>query len=317
MLNLSYTPIPILQTHLKRIEAARRSILSVPLSISSELRLRFESRVAVTRSVFGLSGHYMKYSDILSIVSDIVIDAKNKKQDAFSYPINRFFQALGFVQYHYLVTNKPITEKEVVSLFLQSCDGDLLQNEKELKQLCEYLAVSSEHPVIQAAVSYLQVLKLVPFSKDNEKIASLFSHAILSKYGHDVRGTIGPEEYWYQNINEYKRNIQNALGVVGMTDWIVFYAKSVSQQLEKVLQSLDSKSISWKTPVEKDMFYLSDRQKKILAFLENPNVSITNKKVQSMFGISQITASRDLSGLEKLGLVFSHGKGRSVFYTRM
>jgi len=36
-----------------------------------------------------------------------------------------------------------------------------------------------------------------------------------------------------------------------------------------------------------------------------------------MFKVSQITASRDLSKLGALGLLFIHGKGRSVYYTKI
>jgi len=61
---------------------------------------------------------------------------------------------------------------------------------------------------------------------------------------------------------------------------------------------------------------LNDRQNKILERLENPNLKITNKDVQKMFGVSQITASRDLSKMANLGILLPHGKGRSVFYTK-
>ncbi len=46
-------------------------------------------------------------------------------------------------------------------------------------------------------------------------------------------------------------------------------------------------------------------------------MTITNKKVQKLFKVSQITASRDLAKLASVGLLFTHGKGRSVYYTKV
>lgn len=82
--------------------------------------------------------------------------------------------------------------------------------------------------------------------------------------------------------------------------------------MEKVL-----KSISTQDNVKANSLWkLNDRQKKILDIMENPELKITNKIVQKQFGISQITASRDLAKMVNLGVLLPHGKGRSVFYTK-
>lgn len=64
-------------------------------------------------------------------------------------------------------------------------------------------------------------------------------------------------------------------------------------------------------------FELNDRQKSILNMLDQPTASITNRLTQKAYKVSQITASRDLAKLTTLGFLFSHGKGRSVYYTRV
>ena len=84
-------------------------------------------------------------------------------------------------------------------------------------------------------------------------------------------------------------------------------------QLEKVTYS----NLSSEDYLPNSFWQLNDRQKSILGFLENPDATITNKRVRSLFKISQITASRDLTKLANLGLLFAHGKGRSVFYTKV
>ena len=74
------------------------------------------------------------------------------------------------------------------------------------------------------------------------------------------------------------------------------------------------KPIDSEVPAE--TFILNERQKKILAHLDEPGSSINNRSLQKMTGISQMTAARDLSKLVEHGLIISHGKGRGVVYTR-
>ena len=99
-----------------------------------------------------------------------------------------------------------------------------------------------------------------------------------------------------------------------LTLWLEFFAEGIINQLEEALKDIEN--LSYKTTLPAAFFNLNDRQKHILTFLEEPGSRITNKKVQNIFNISQITASRDLAHLKTLGLLISHGKGRSVYYTR-
>ncbi|OGK57462.1 hypothetical protein A3H83_03340 [Candidatus Roizmanbacteria bacterium RIFCSPLOWO2_02_FULL_39_8] len=61
---------------------------------------------------------------------------------------------------------------------------------------------------------------------------------------------------------------------------------------------------------------LNSRQREIIQMLEDPKSRITNKQVQKKFSVSQITASRDLAKLTIVGVLFSHGKGRSTWYSK-
>ncbi len=63
-------------------------------------------------------------------------------------------------------------------------------------------------------------------------------------------------------------------------------------------------------------FDLNERQKEIISLVDKPNSKISNKHVQKIFNVSQITASRDLAKLASLGLLFAISKGRSTFYTK-
>ena len=134
---------------------------------------------------------------------------------------------------------------------------------------------------------------------------------MLAKYGYDLRGLLILEDYYRNEIVSLKEAINSIEKYKNATKWLEYFTEGVKEGTEKVLKTLSERSdlsgYSWK---------LNERQKKILDNFNSPDAKITNKKVQKMFVISQITASRDLSKMVNLGLLLPHGKGRSVFYTK-
>ena len=85
----------------------------------------------------------------------------------------------------------------------------------------------------------------------------------------------------------------------------------------KVAEDVITEAFPYRVSLPATFWEITTRQKEIMMYLENPTASVTNKTVQKLFNISQITASRDLARLANLGLLLAHGKGRSVYYTKV
>jgi Fic family protein len=122
------------------------------------------------------------------------------------------------------------------------------------------------------------------------------------------------EEYYRKDIVGLREAISKVDEEKNLTAWLEYFTKGILVQLQKALEEVEAPK--FKTDLSASFWKLNQRQKIILSHLENPELKITNKDVQKMFDISQITASRYLSKLASLGLILSHGKGRSIFYTR-
>jgi Fic family protein len=137
---------------------------------------------------------------------------------------------------------------------------------------------------------------------------------MLYKHGFDCRGLLVLEEYYRTDLVTLREAIKTADQNRNLTFWLEYFAKGIVVQLKKALAEVNSPK--FKTDLPASFWKINEKQKRILAYLENPELKITNKEVQKLFGISQITASRYLSKLANLGLILSHGKGRSVFYTK-
>lgn len=301
MINLSYNLSPTLKSFLDKIELLRQKILLTPLSPKVELRLRWE---ATLNRVYWSMMSIGKPLNKTRITKLLAIPAKTGSLSE-EYQAIKYKKAIDYIKEHWLVSGETITPKTILTLYSIASYGKFKVSQTRLKELLDYLQRSPEHPVIQAGIAYIEISNAIsqPIGDANRQIACLLALIFLYKAGYDFRGLLVLEEYFHKDITTFAQNL---------TPFLEGFASTMIAQLEKTYLSLihsDTQRASF--------WELNDRQKGILNFLENPDATITNKKVQNLFKISQITASRDLTRLANLGLLFAHGKGRSVFYTRV
>jgi Fic family protein len=158
--------------------------------------------------------------------------------------------------------------------------------------------------------------KMQLFANHNTQIAHLTADLFLYKSGYSFKGFLAYEASWMGDEGAYKESHERALNAASLTIWLEYFAQNIVKQLENIVQ-LISKPKSPTLDLKKSFWKLNERQRSILNFLDQPQITITNRQVQKRYKISQITASRDLTKLANLGYLFSHGKGRSVYYTKI
>lgn len=318
MIHFSYTLSPVLKEHLTTIERLRAQILLTPLSPRVELRLRFESMIGRIYWSMSLAGNQLTKDDIETLLTKtfpkVSLNGRIKKLADEEKMVLRYKKALDSISHDWLVTPQPLRHKDLLEL-AEIVSTKQIKNEKvDLSVLLDYLHKSTDHPVVQAAIVQMQIITMSPFADGNGRMARLLALLFLYKHGYDFRGLLVLEEYWRRDIASLEVLRDNVLKSNSLNIWIEYFAQGMATQLEKTLQKIRSLAFQ----VERDGYtQLSDRQRAIISVLDFPQATITNKKVQSQFKVSQITASRDLSKLAILGLVVPHGKGRSVYYTRV
>lgn len=310
MRGLSYNLSSSLTESLQKIENLRQKILVVPLSQKTELRIRWEAMINRIYWSLVLSANPLTKAEMVKLLTE----GKKKRftkeeQEAISYK-----KALDYVSQNWFVSQNRITPKVVVTLHDLACPGRLRGSEAPLKQVLDYLQVSSENPVVQAGVAQIQIITLAPFSDGNGRTARLLALLFLYKAGFDFRGLLVLEEYFCRDLASFTEATQSVSKNQNLTFWLEYFAKGIVAQLEKAQEDLTLQRSHLDLPAT--FWGLNDRQKEILTMLDQPDATITNKKVQKQFRVSQITASRDLAKLASLGLLFAHGRGRSVYYTR-
>lgn len=320
----SYNLSTRLKDYLNSIENKRREILLTPIPPKKQLQLRWQAMNDTIYYSLRLSGNTLTKSEVIKLLTT----QKEKNLKKQEQEVIKYKSALDYIKQHWLVSPAPVTPNTVLNLYEIACSGRLKVAVSELKHLLDYLQThlpspvaqalggraEKENPIVQAGVANIEIMKMRPFTDGNRRLGRLLSHLFLYKYGYDFDGLLVFEKSWAENPELFLQNYQIALHATSITLWLEFFAKSIETALSEVLKNF---SFPQELPagLPPSFWTLNDRQKSILSRLEEPGSSITNKKVQKRFKVSQITASRDLTKLKILGLVNSYGKGRSVYYT--
>jgi len=312
MVDLSYNLSSSLTESLQKIENLRRKILLTPLSAKTETRLRWEAKINRIYWSLVLSGNPLAKTEMVKL---LISDQRKKRLTPDEQEVINYKKALDYISQNWLVISDRITPKVVVTLHDVVCAGRLRGSEATIKQVLDYLQASSENPVVQAGVAQIQLVTLAPFTDGNGRTARLLALLFLYKAGFDFRGLLVLEEYFRRDLAAFQQTTESVSKSQNLTSWLEYFAKGVAAQLEKAQEDLTLQRSHLDLPAS--FWNLNDRQKEILTMLDQPDSTITNKKVQKQFRFSQITASRDLSRLADLGLIFARGKGRSIYYTKV
>lgn len=164
------------------------------------------------------------------------------------------------------------------------------------KRLLIFLSSKSDHPVILAGVASA-VLHDTPIGK-------LIAQLLFIKHGYDCRGMLVYEPRWEAEFERYTQ----------LTLWLEHLTQDVHRSLKALFRTV---SEAHTRPNLQKPWILTSRHKRILDALDHPAGTLTNRELARRFRVSQVTASRDLAHLTTLGLLYAHGKGRSVYYTRI
>lgn len=312
MIRVSYNLSPVLRDSLNKIESLRQKILLAPLPPRDELRLRWETMIDRLYWSLASEKNLLKRNEIVKLVSTQSKRRFNEEeQQALKYKAG-----LDYIAQIWVASSEEITPETVIHLHRISCRGEIKVEEDKIQAILDYIQARPENPIIQAAIIFIEFKNLQAFSQDNDRISQLLAYLVLYRMGYDFRKLLVLEEYWRKDMVSLDEVIQATEVTESFTLWLAYFAKAVITQLEKVAQNLSSPDFKLDY-LPSSFWELNKRQKEILTQLDEPNKTITNMDVQKTFRVSTITASRDLAKLASLGLLFSHGKGRSVKYSKV
>jgi Fic family protein len=312
MLNITYNISPRLNDYLSKIDDLRKQILLEPIPPDKALQLRWEATFNRIHYSLKLAGNPLKKTEVMMLLSEIT----HKYLDDDQKAVLKYKEVLDYISQNWQGSRNAVDAQALIDLHKLIGNGRLRVPQAGLQTLLDYLQTEGENPIIQAAIVEIEMEKMQLFTENNGLIAHLAADLFLYKYGYDFKGFLAYEAGWMRDVDKFKENHERSLSAVSLTLWLEYFAESILEQLETIIQSIKNPK-SGTLDLKESFWRLNERQRLILNFLNQPQTTITNRQVQNKCKISQITASRDLAKLENLGHLLSHGKGRATYYTKI
>lgn len=318
MKTVSYTISRILSDDLAAIDLLRNKLLTIPINPRIEYLFRWNAMIETIYGSFVLSKVPISRAEIESILSK-----PRHAKTPTSTAIDAYANAYRWITQHWSgnplsVTCGDIEVLATLALSQPHRTHEAFSNqEREISTFCKYLTSQNDHPIVSAGLTHAYFLHSKIGTQDQGKIARLASNVYLAQSGYDIRGMNHPESIWASDPKAYEFALDEALQLGQLTPWLEYVAASIKTSYLHLITALEKTSHGIHSPQEQAKAFLSNRQLDILDLAASPNTKLTNRSVQLHFHISAITASRDLARLASIGQLYTHGKGRSVYYTRV
>lgn len=311
MILLSYNLSPILKELLTAIDTLRKDILLEPINPKNELKLKWEAMIERTYWLLRLRGRELTKHEIAAILG-----TPKKRYSAAEWEVLHIKTAFEFIESEWLIQRKTLTFKAFSEL-AEFCNAEVTiqRYDDDLKAILKYLTSGNDHPVVGSGLIEHSIGSLDVHDERMLLFSRIASYLYLYKNAYNFRGFYVKEEGYDKEKSRYSGITNESLNKGNLTLWLEFYAELMVKALQKQKEHIEDFALH--IDMGEQFWDLNERQKTILVILDNPNTTITNRDVQKHFSISQITASRDLSRLASLGLLYPHGKGRSVYYTKI
>lgn len=314
---VSYTFSSLLSENLSAIDMLRTKILSVALSPSAEHALRWASMVESILGSLSLSRQLITRQEIEQALTHPKPSMAKTGVSVIAYA-----NALRWIAQHWTGNPRAVQAGDVAVLTAIALSQPhrsqfaFASQEKNIAAFCRYINSQHDHPVITAGLIHGYLCRSAIGILDQGRIARLSSSMILAQWGYDIRGIAHPETVWAEDPKAYDFALLQSETLGQLTPWLEYVAESIKASFIKLHQEVERRARGIHTS-DDTIADLSRRQQAIVDLAAAPEVRLTNRIVQSRYHISAITASRDLARLHALGILYAHGKGRSVYYTRI
>lgn len=307
MLTFSYIISPNLKREIERINETRSKILLELISRQEELQFRWETILERITQGSRFTSQKLKRQEVLD-------DIDPRRGNINGTENMSYLKAFEWVNQNWYLNNQAVelqSIKKILSFFGIRARLD----EKQISDALDFIQVNPEHPIIQAGLSFFLTYQILPKDDNNIRLSIIVSNIFMYKYGYDFRGLLNLEEFLVSDLTHFQELSSHAEKERNLSSLLEYFTQAISISAEHAARKIAKRQ--FKNDLPSSFYNLSERQKEIIGMFSKPGIKISNKTVQKEFGVSQITASRDLAKLHALGLIFSAGKGRSVYYIKI
>lgn len=173
------------------------------------------------------------------------------------------------------------------------------------------------HPVIRAAVTHYELVRIHPFVDGNGRTARALATMVLYAEGYDVKRFFSLEEYFDKDAMSYYRSLAS-VGEgehMDLTVWIEYFMIGLATELEKVRDQVLklSQDMQLKGKLGQQVA-LSERQIKLIEVMNQQGKITTPEANALLASVSPDTILRDFKDLIDKGVVVKKGKTKGAYY---
>ena len=192
----------------------------------------------------------------------------------------------------------------------------------QIKDFVDFINTSTSediHPVLKSGVMHYELVRIHPFVDGNGRLSRALSTFILFQEGYDIRKFFSLEEYFDNDAAEYYHALQSVGKNDGdLTEWLAYFTQGLAIELSKIKDKIEKISVDVKikerqggTPI-----LLSDRQLKIIEYIQKVGYLQNNGFKQLFPMVSEDTVLNELKYLLKHGLIKKVGSTKAARYMR-
>lgn len=193
--------------------------------------------------------------------------------------------------------------------------SNILADIGELMEWITSLNAKGTHPVLVTGILTNRLLNIQPFDSFNTSTTNLVSQLTLATLGYSFKHYLSIENYFVTNKYEYEHALRSpALQEDDLTYWLDLYTEAVALEVTRLKDQVLMLARDTKIAKVSGRILLSDRQERIIEYLQDYRV-LKNKDFSVVFpSISEDTVLRDLKELIDKGMVIKVGSTKSSRY---
>lgn len=193
----------------------------------------------------------------------------------------------------------------------------------QIKEFIDFINTAGPddiHPVLKGGTVHYELVRIHPFVDGNGRVARALSTFILFQQGYDIRKFFSLEEYFDNDASEYYKALQSVGKNDGdLTDWLSYFTQGLAIELSKIKDKIEKISVDVKIKerLGGNPVLLSDRQLKIIEYIQKTGYLQNNGFKQLFPMVSEDTVLNELKYLIKHGLLKKVGSTKAARYIRV
>jgi len=328
--------------NLIEITSAREIILNAYLVPKWEISLRREALIRATHASTAIEGNPLTLEEVSELAQGRKITAARRaKQEVLNYlnvlrNIEKYQDNGKIREKHVLELHRDITRealenpewegkyREIQVYVGNRITGEVIftppPSEDVPLLMRNFLGwLNSEksfelHPVLMAGISHYEFVRIHPFADGNGRTARALATLILHIREFDIKRFFALDDYYDSDRRAYYSALKSVnQKTLDLTQWLEYFTEGVKVSILRVREKVLQLSIEGKKREERGQIALTERQMKIIEFIQR-NGKITAGNVADMFKITRQAALKELSKLVELEIIALKGKGRGAHY---